>query len=408
MSIFGNRRRRLRVTGAVVGLAVAIAACGSTSPSGSAAKNTGAAGGGLCSTSKPLTFDVIGTLSGPGSSYGIDQRRAMNLAVNQVNAKGGVDGCKLQPTYQDDTGQPTEAATLMRSDAPSSLFVVGPFVSSEFEAAYPIGDQQGVPMIEPSVSVGDLITKSQPWSFDTFIPSNLLLPQGAGYFYDVVHPTSVVGIVNTQDAASQAQEGAIVSALQSKGAQLTKTIDVTSGQAGYGPEVQQVKSLNPSAIVVGDLPSDSASIVKSLRQAGVTAPIMIGFLALNPDFLNITGSTANNVYVYTPYWYGIDTPRSKAFRTAYLKLSNGTEPGISAPASYDAVNYIAQALKTSGVLTSNGSLAQKRKRLRDALAAVKNFPGVTGDWSMGKDGIRTGSAVWVKLVNGNVTSLPIP
>lgn len=401
MSASAKRRRGLRYSGAIVGMMLAVAACGQ----GTTSTNSQSSGA-VCSKSKPFAFDVIGTLSGPGASYGIDQKRAMNLAVSQINGKGGVDGCSLRPIYQDDTGSPTEAATLMRSDVPSSLVVVGPFVSSEFEAAYPIGVQAGVPMVEPSVSVGSLITNSRPWSFDTFIPANLLLPQGAGYFYKSVHPSKIVGIVNTQDAASKAQEGALVVGLQKDGAQLAKTIDVTSSQAGYGPQVQQVKALNPSAVVVGDLPSDSAAIVKSLRQGGVTAPIMIGFLAMNPDFLRVAGSSATNVYVYTPYWYGLNTPRAKAFRTAYLKVSGGIEPGISAPASYDALNYLAQALRSSGALTSKTSLQQRRISLRNALAAVKNFPGVTGTWSMGRNGIRTGAAVFLKITNGSVQNLP--
>jgi branched-chain amino acid transport system substrate-binding protein len=383
-------------TASLFALAVTAAvatACGSTSPSTSS---------GGCT--KTFTFPLLGDQSGPIALVGQNNADAAQLKVNQINAAGGIDGYCLAFNKVDTGNQPAQAAELFRAQASSALVVVGPFSSTDAKAVAPLAVALKIPVVTPGVSDRTIIDRSRPWTFDTFIVSATSLPAGADDFISATHATRVIAITNTQDAASSSQTAIVLAEFKNKGATLVKQIDVTTTQIDFSAEAAQVKALQgqADAVLVANNPNAAGVIVKTLRSAGVTLPIDVTQNGFNPDFLTVAGATANNVYTYTQYWTGLNTPSAAKFLADFLKLSNGVQPGVTAPAAYDAVGLMADALKRSGVLTSNASLADRRAKLRDALASTTSYAGVLSTFSMGESGIRTGGGFFLIMTNGEV------
>jgi branched-chain amino acid transport system substrate-binding protein len=353
---------------------------------------------------KTFTFALIGDQTGPIALVGQNNADAAQLKVNEVNAAGGVDGYCFAFNKVDTGNQPTQAAQLMRGLGKDALVVVGPFSSTDAKAALPVAVELKVPVITPGVSDRTIIDGNRPWTFDTFIVSAVSLPFGADKFIAATGAKRVISITNAQDDASKSQAAIILTQFATKGATLVKQIDVTTNQLNYTAEAAQVKDLQSQAdaVLVAANPNAAGVIVKTLRSAGVTLPINVSQNAFNPDFLTVAGEAADNAYTFTQYYSGLDTPRAVKFRDGFLKISNGIEPGVTAPAAYDAVGLLADALKRSGVLKSTAPLAERRAALRTALATTMAYPGILGDFNMDETGVRPGAGVFLKMTLGKV------
>jgi branched-chain amino acid transport system substrate-binding protein len=382
---------------------IAVLAIASTALMGCASNGSQSTAGANCG--KTFTFPLVGDQTGPIALVGQNNADAAQLKINEINAAGGVDGYCLAFNKLDTGNQPTQAAEIMRSLASTALVAIGPFSSTDAKAALPVAVSLKIPVVTPGVSDKTVMDNNRPWTFDTFIVSATSLPLGADKFIAATNAKRVIAITNQQDDASKSQAAIILAEFANKGATLVKRIDITTNQLNYTAETAEVRSLQADAILVAANPNAAGVIVKTLRSGGVSLPIDVSQNAFNPDFLKVAGETADNAYTFTQYYSGLDTPRAVQFHEGFLKVSNGIEPGVTAPAAYDAVGLMADALARSGVLKSNKSLADRRSMLRDALASTTAYQGVLGDFDMGETGVRTGGGVFLKMTKGQLQAV---
>jgi branched-chain amino acid transport system substrate-binding protein len=348
-----------------------------------------------------VTIPVILPLTGSGAEYGAGDKLALQMAFDTINAHGGIDGYQLKAQLYDDGSVATQSAGIMHGLVGDSLAVLGPNLSTTCKAAFPIANASGVAAISSSISDASIIAQNRPWTYNVFLPGNVLEKAAADKFVAMKKFKTVVAIVDRDEIASSAQATFLLDALQADGVTVLRRIDVSGSQATYEAEADAAQSLKPDVLVVSAYPDPTGAIVKALRGAGMKQSILFTTTSVTPDSLRIGGAAMTNGWVMVESWPGIGNARKRAFDREFEKLSGGTAPEPTAPYMYDSALLLADALKSSGVLRSNAPLAQKRTALRDAIAH-QHVEGVTGDWSMTPSGLRTGSALWVEVRDGKV------
>ncbi len=348
-----------------------------------------------------FTIPVIVPLTGAGAEYGAGDKTAIQLAISEINAKGGVDGHPLAVNLLDDASQPTQAATIMHGLVGDSLVVLGPNLSGTCKAAFPVANGAGVPTVTGSNSDAAIMADNRPWTFNVFLVTQQLSKLAAARWAKETTAKNVVAIVDKDNAATVVQANALLDALQADGTKVLRRIDVSESQATYSAEADAAKSLNPEALVISAYPDAAGAITKAVRAAGITQPILFTTTTITPDSLRIAGPAMTNGYVMLGAWPHVGPPKKIAFDDAFIKLSGGVAPAPTSAFLYDTVYLIAAALKSSGVLNSTKPLADRRAALRDALGHT-HVDGATGDFTMNPDGLRTGTGIWMQVTNGKV------
>ena len=375
---------------------VMVAGCSSSSKSG----------GGDSASSGTLTIPFIVSLTGSSAEFGQSDLIAVNLAVDKVNADGGIDGVKLKVDAKDDGGDAAQAATLMRGlTAGSAIVALGPVTSQTTGAAWPLAKRGKLPVVGNTQDI-TVVKAAQPYAFDG-ITTAIPLSKAAVSKWQTTVPNvkKVVNIVDKANAGSALSGQLFDTDLKAAGYDIVKTINVNEGQASYSSEAAQVKAANADGVILSAFGVTAGVILKAVRAAGVNSPVLLGSASLSAAMLKAAGSSAGNSWANVVFWPTAVTPAQKPFVDAYTKAANGVALQQPAPYLYDDVMLIANALKSSGALKMKGSTQDKREALRKAMATT-SFTGVTGPFKINQDGYLDGQGSFLKIESdGTVTPL---
>jgi branched-chain amino acid transport system substrate-binding protein len=316
---------------------------------------------------------VIG-LAGPFSeARGHSMLLAARLAINEINAAGGVRGRRLALQVEDDSASNARAiATALKlRDDPNVVAVVGHVTSGATIAAADIYNSGANPLVEisPSASNPDL-TGIGPFTFRVCAT-------------DLVHGTALARFafrrLGARTAAVVYQNDdygrGILATFGEEFRRLGGTIDeadpVLPGGAEIGPYLERIQRAARAQVLM--LATDrvtGAAILRQARQRGITLPVMGGD-ALSG--IQSEGALAEGVYFTSGYLPDRAGEANAAFLRAYGAANNGERPDHRGAGAYDAVHLVADAIRDAGT---------RRAAIRDALAAVGTsrpaYDGVTG------------------------------
>ena len=162
-------------------------------------------------------------------------------------------------------------------------------------------------------------------------------------------------------------------------------------------QLTRVAAAKPEVLAVSAFYKESALLLIQARQQGLNLPVMGGNGFNGPELMKIAGEAAEGALVGSPWFAGRDDPAVQAFVAEYQKRYNAV-PNQFAAQSYDALGIMAEALKVEGA-------GDDRARFRDALAAIKDYQGVTGKFSFDENGNPLMDAVVLEIVNGEYREL---
>ncbi|GEM_PF-36220 len=317
-----------------------------------------------------LLYNVTGALS----SIDEPALKGSQLALKEINAKGGVNGKKLEAVVYDgktDVTAATNAATrLVESDKVKA--VVGLTDTQYVLPIGPIFQQAGIPFLTVGAtapvipSIGDYI-------FMAPFGDNVQAAAGAEFAY------KKNGWKNGYLLMDKAQEYTRFLAKYFKerytelGGNLLGEDTYQTGDKDYSAQFTKIKSLNPAPdfVYISAMPDDIGTIIKQARDQGVNQPIVGGDGYDTPLLVQVAGpERSNNVYFSTHLGVYGDDPTAKAFSDAYAKEYGGPPDTVFAALGYDSVNMMADAIKRAG--------SDDPKAIRDALAQTQNFKGASG------------------------------
>jgi branched-chain amino acid transport system substrate-binding protein len=374
-------------------LLIALAACSSCK-----------SGGGGAAQTNEIVIGEYGSLTGSEATFGQSTHNGLMMAVEEINAAGGIKGKKIKLVNYDDQGKTSEVGTavtrLITED--KSLAVIGEVASSLSIAGGQIAQQHGVPMISPS-STNAKVTETGEYVFRVCFIDPF---QGYVMARFATDPKDKSGLglkkmailVDNRQAYSQGLAKDFTDALTKLGGTVVANEKYQGGDQDFSAQLTNIKAANPEAIFIPGYYTDVANIAKQVRAIGITVPLLGGDGW--ESVTNIGGDAIQGAYYSNHYSADEKRPEVQAFVQQYQAKYNAVPDSMSA-LSHDAMYIVKNAIEHADM---NGDLAAQRKALRDAIAQTKDFQGVTGKITMDANRNATKPAVVLKIVGKSTTA----
>ena len=339
--------------------------------------------------SGPILVGYYGDLSGRTSSFGQSTKNGVEMAADEINKAGGIDGRTVQIVTEDDQGEPNKAATvvtkLINQDKVQAL--LGEVASSNSLAAAPKAQEAKVPMISPSstnpavTQVGDYIFRVcfiDPFQGEVMakFAANNLKAKKAAILYDF------------NSDYSRGLYQFFKRSFVSLGGQIVSEQSYTQGDRDFSGQLTAIRSAAPDVIYVPGYYGEVGVISNQTKQLGIKAPLMGGDGWDAPQLWQLGGASLNGNYISNHYSVDDPSPAIRKFVADY-KARYNILPDALAALGYDSMKVLADAIKRAGTTENT--------KLRDAIAQTKNFPGVTGNITIDQDRNAVKPAVVLKL-----------
>jgi branched-chain amino acid transport system substrate-binding protein len=356
----------------IVFLAIASLALFGCPPKGENGSSTAASGGG-----GEILVGEYGSLTGPQATFGQSTHNGIMMAIDEFNAAGGVNGRKIKVLTEDDQSKQEEAANAVTKliSQQSVVAVLGEVASSASMAAGPICNSNKVPMITPS-STNEKVTKIGDYIFRMCFIDNYQGPVMANFaLHDLGSKRGAI-LTDVKNDYSTGLTAVIEQTYQKAGVPVVGKQSYSNGDSDFRAQLTSLKASNPDVIFIPGYYTDVGQIVSQARDLGINTPFVGGDGWESPKLLEIGGKARNGCFYANHYFYGDPAPQVHQFVEKY-KARFGQTPDALAALGYDAARVLADALKRAK--------STKGDDLRDAIAATKDFPGVTGNITLGPD-----------------------
>jgi branched-chain amino acid transport system substrate-binding protein len=360
----GEKKMKRNMKNWVVGLMVAmmlvgVAGCSNdTKPTSSA-------------NSASAKIGVVAYLTGGGAAYGEAIRQGLELARDEINASGKT---KIELVFEDSKGEKNEAINaankLIHKD--NVVAIIGPTLSGEMFAVGPILNQAGVPVMGTSTTA-EGITDIGEYVFRNALPESLAIPHAVKKAKEKFGLKNVAVMYSNNNDWAVSGFKTFEASLKSNGIQTVAVETFADKDTDFSAQLTKIATLKPDAIMVASLYQEAALILKKARELGINVPIVGNNGFNSPQLIKSAGAAADGSIMASPWFPGKDDANVKKFVAAY-KAKYNKEPDQFAAQAYDALKIMASALEKAGSNTD-------RKKMRDSLALIKDFPGVTGKFA---------------------------
>ena len=348
-------------------LSVALVACGSKPPA-TQPPVTPAPGTEGPTFDGELLIGIMVPTTGSEATYGKDMENAINLAVEEINAKGGLLGKKVVTTTGDDGCDPqmasAAASKLVSSDV---VAVVGGYCSGATLPTLKIYADAKVPMVVPAANSTKIAEENQGWAFQVNSPGYHQAEKATQWFATLGH--TKVALVHQGDGFSEDLANLTKANWEDKGNQVVAYEVVNKGEQDYSALVTKIKSSGAEVVYWTAYHADGALLIMQLRQGGYTGDIVVGDGSSSDQLLEIAGQAGEGVYCTSPPIVDF-LPAASSFIQNYTAKWNQA-PGPYSGLSYDSANLLFSAIEKANSVDGDA--------IRAILVDTKDFPTLSGD-----------------------------
>ena len=350
------------------------------------------AGGGGAADGGTGTIKVggYGSMTGPQAAYGESSINGFTLAVEEINAAGGVlGGRKIELITGDDQSKAEDAATvvtkLVTQDKVAA--VLGEVASSNSLAAAPICQGAKIPMITPA-STNVKVTQAGDFIFRVCFMDDFQGDVMSRFAYNTLGARKGAILKDTKSDYSKGLTDSITNYFTKLGGQIAGApLEYSQNDPDFRGQLTQIKNLGVDVIFIPGYYNDVGIIIRQARELGITVPIVGGDGWDSDPLFDIGGTALANSY-YATHFTSVDpSPVVQNFVKSY-KTKFGKDPDANAALAYDAAKLLADAFGRAG--TTDG------EKVRDAIRATRDFAGVTGTISIDANGNAVKSATVIE------------
>ncbi len=309
---------------------------------------------------------VTGPLSGQDAQYGEQWKRGFDLALEQINANGGINGHPLQYDFEDSRSDPRQAVAIAQKfvDDKRILLELGDLSSGASMAASPIYQRAGLVQFGFTNSHPDF-TKGGDYMWSTAISQAEEQPLLASYVTKGLGFKKIAVLYLNTDWGRTSKD-IFAKAASSYGAQVVAAEGYQPNEKDFRATLTRVKSAAPDSLVLISYYSDGAQIVRQARASGVREPIAAVGSVYSPKFLDLGGEAVNGVYTESNFFPGDPRPEVQGFVQRY-KAKYNADPDTFAARAYDAMILAAEVIRRYGAT---------RSAVHDGFAKIDNVPSV--------------------------------
>jgi branched-chain amino acid transport system substrate-binding protein len=333
------------------------------------------------------------SLTGKEAAFGTSSHNGTELALEEINAAGGVLGRQIELITEDDQSKQGEAATIVKKliSRDKVVGILGEVASSRSLEAAPICQAYKVPMLSPS-STNPKVTQIGSYIFRVCFIDPFQGTVMAKFAKDTLKLHRVALLTSVSSAYSVGLAKYFKERFIADGGEIAIEQKFTEGDKDFNAQLTAIKAANVDGIFVPGYYTEAALICRQARELEMAIPLFGGDGWEAPELVAIGGTAVEGCYYSTHYSPQVDTPAVKAFVAKFKARFDGKVPDAMAALGYDSLEVMVDAIRRAG--------SSEPPAIRDAIAATKGFEGVTGTTTMDKDRNPTKSAVVIEVKDG--------
>ncbi|BDG59833.1 ABC transporter substrate-binding protein [Caldinitratiruptor microaerophilus] len=389
---WGGRSSRRVLLAAALSVALLAAGCGGGGGAGTAGSGQKApAGGGSASAEvtypSEVTIGALVPLTGTGASYGVLDSNGANLAVEQLNAKGGVKGIKIKIEYEDHQAKPQVAITGFNRlvDVHKVPYVLSSY-SSVTLAVAPLADEKKVVVMNGG-GQSDNLAGAAKYLFND-IPLVGFEARSLAQYLVKERGVKTAAIIFANDDGGRSSLKAFKEAFTQAGGTIVAEEASELGGSDFRPQLAKIKSKNADVMFIATYGRDTAVIIKQAREVGVPGVYANTSWSVIPDVFKLPEAEG---LLFTALHFTPEAGFAEAYKAKY-----GEDPALYSLTFYDGVMIFAKALEwvVDHKLPLNGESIYK------AIKEIRTFPGGAGPVTFADDGTSTKDVAIRVLKNG--------
>lgn len=359
--------------------------------SGCGGKTGGAVSSGAVSSGAKNAAKIgfTAALTGGAAAYGKSEEEGVRLAVEEINKKGDFP---IDLLVEDTKAVPADSMNATKKLIQEKVsLIIGPMTSNEAKAAGPIIQNAKVPSLEISVTAEN-ITDIGDCIFRNSVPESKNIPQTVKKTHKLLgYKTAAILYAHDNEQHVTAQKY-FQKTMEEEGVQVIDVETFGSKDSEYSAQLTNIQHKAPDVIVVCSYYQEGSRILKKMREMGMDQPVLGDNGFVSPELGKMAGAAADNVYVSSMWSADRKDEKVQKFVENYTK-AYGRAPDQFAASAYDGVYMAMDAMQRAGTTTDH-------KKIRDALAQMKDFKGVCGTFSFDEKRDPVVDLILMKMQDG--------
>ncbi len=354
--------------------------------SGCGSKTGGAVSSGAKNAAK---IGFTAALTGGAAAYGKSEEEGVRLAVEEINKKGDFP---IDLLVEDTKAVPADSMNATKKLIQEKVsLIIGPMTSNEAKAAGPIIQNEKVPSLEISVTAEN-ITDIGDCIFRNSVPESKNIPQTVKKTHKLLgYKTAAILYAHDNEQHVTAQKY-FQKTMEEEGVQVIDVETFGSKDSEYSAQLTNIQHKAPDVIVVCSYYQEGSRILKKMREMGMDQPVLGDNGFVSPELGKMAGAAADNVYVSSMWSADRKDEKVQKFVENYTKAYRRA-PDQFAASAYDGVYMAMDAMQRAGTTTDH-------KKIRDALAQMKDFKGVCGTFSFDEKRDPVVDLILMKMQDG--------
>lgn len=354
--------------------------------SGCGGKTGGAVSSGAKNAAK---IGFTAALTGGAAAYGKSEEEGVRLAVEEINKKGDFP---IDLLVEDTKAVPADSMNATKKLIQEKVsMIIGPMTSNEAKAAGPIIQNAKVPSLEISVTAEN-ITDIGDCIFRNSVPESKNIPQTVKKTHKLLgYKTAAILYAHDNEQHVTAQKY-FQKTMEEEGVKVIDVETFGSKDSEYSAQLTNIQHRAPDVIVVCSYYQEGSRILKKMREMGMDQPVLGDNGFVSPELGKMAGAAADNVYVSSMWSADRKDEKVQKFVENYTK-AYGRAPDQFAASAYDGVYMAMDAMQRAGTTTDH-------KKIRDALAQMKDFKGVCGTFSFDEKRDPVVDLILMKMQDG--------
>jgi branched-chain amino acid transport system substrate-binding protein len=339
-----------------------------------------------------IKIGAVSCLTGALSTFGVSSIQGAKMAVEEINAAGGTLGQPIQLIVEDNGSKAGETATILRKfiSQDKVVAVLGGLTSSSTMEGAPLAQAAKIPLLTPSAT-NIAVTKIGNYIFRSCFIDPFTGQMMARFALDRLQAKQAILMTDVKQDYSVGLTDAIRLYFSQSGAKILSALSYSSGDTDFRTQLTAVRMAHPEVVFLPGYYTEAALILLQARQLGIRCPFVGGEGWDSPTLVQVAGKAADGNY-YTDHFSAADpNPKVQKFVQTY-RAKYATLPDALAALWYDGARLLTQAVQRAG--------STDPEKVREALAATRDFDGVTGRISIDDNRNASKPGVILEIVNG--------
>ena len=362
----------------------------------------------------PIRIGINMERTGAIGSYGQHAILSAQLAVDEINKAGGINGSPLELVIEDNRSSPEQAVIATRNLADKGVVaMLGPVTTSTVRTAFPATNRAQMPAISPGSAVPGLTAQNRPWTFRNSAIDQVIIDDLVGRLrLNYPNAKNVVAVLDPKDPYMNFLVKTVAPAsLEKNGFTIinkTALVEIPIDATDLSVFVTRVKALNPDVVLLGLAHESVPAFLRESHRQKFKVPMFSGLGSVTEAVSEAAKDM--DVYAGQPFDATANDPQVQAYVKEFRTRSEKQLPGqYSTPiyadaGSYESIYLFADAIRTSKI-DAKTNVVEARTKIRDYLAGVKSFKGLGNTITINAEGdavktsiiFRTQAGVWKRL-----------